>query len=249
MSVATHPRVASITDAGSRNSSCSASARSFGRGSDATAEKSGAMRSGGAIASHPATRSTTVASARSAPNDHPASSIGSAASTSASSAAMPATTSSRSPRPSSWAPSLPSTPRKLKRRQVTPAAGSASKSAPITIERMVPPNCGCGWHSTAAARGVPSAIASSASRVSPSSVVQVVASTLAHPPVPDLVEHEREHERLLTPGVVAPRWSVVAGAELGLQQQDVAVGLRGPQLGDPLGGLPVLHAGIVEARR
>ena len=44
--------------------------------------------------------------------------------------------------------SLASTPRKLNRRHVTPSGGSASNSAPITIERIVPPNCGWGWQST-----------------------------------------------------------------------------------------------------
>ena len=66
----------------------------------------------------------------------------------AAAASTAACTSRSSPRPSSWVPVLRSTPRKLKRRQVTPASGSASNSAPITIERMVPPYCGWGWHST-----------------------------------------------------------------------------------------------------
>ena len=68
-------------------------------------------------------------------------------------------------------PVLRSTPRKLKRRQVTPAPGSASNSAAITIERMVPPYWGWGWHSTAVAVLEPSGVAISASRLTASEVV------------------------------------------------------------------------------
>ena len=51
--------------------------------------------------------------------------------------------------------------------------GSASKRALITIERMVPPYWGWGWHSTAVARGACSGVASSASRLTASLVVSV----------------------------------------------------------------------------
>ncbi len=33
-----------------------------------------------------------------------------------------------------------------------PRAGRASKSAEVTMLRIVPPYCGCGWHRTAVAR-------------------------------------------------------------------------------------------------
>ena len=87
--------------------------------------------------------------------------------------------SARSLRPSSQAPVLPSTPRKLKRRHVTPAAGSAANSAPMTMDRIVPPYCGCGWHRTIPALGrlpgpppvVDSAGASSASSTQPSEAI------------------------------------------------------------------------------
>ena len=79
--------------------------------------------------------------------------------------------------PSSWAPALPSTPRKLKRRQATPARGNASNSALMTIDRMVPPYCGCGWHSTIAARiGASVGASSSASSATPSLVRMLRAS-------------------------------------------------------------------------
>src|SRR3954471_10330742 len=60
------------------------------------------------------------------------------------------------------------------------------------------------------------------------------------------VEHPGEHEGLVAPGVVAAAGAYVTGAHLGLEQQLVPVGLRGPQLRHPLGRLPVADPGVVE---
>jgi len=59
------------------------------------------------------------------------------------------------------------------RTSYTTADGNAAKSALITIERIVPPYWGCGWHSTMPHRSG-SATASSASSRQPSSVRTVV---------------------------------------------------------------------------
>ena len=100
----------------SRNSSCCPSTSSFGRASAATSPKSVRNRSGGAIATHAASRGSSVASVMSAPNDHPVSTSGSPSARIWAAASTAACTSRSSPSPSSWAPVLRSTPRKLKRR-------------------------------------------------------------------------------------------------------------------------------------
>ena len=75
----------------------------------------------------------------------------------------------------------------------------------MTIERIVPPYCGCGWHSTIAARGAPSGVARSASSARPSLVVITMRSIIvdslleAELVEPELVEPELvEQERLST---------------------------------------------------
>ena len=70
--------------------------------------------------------------------------------------------------------------------------------------------------------------------------------------LPSGVEQEREHERLVLPGVVPARRAAVAGTHLGLEQErsrtvdalgDVA------EAGHPLGRLPVPDPRVVEAAR
>src|SRR6187397_475895 len=96
----------------------------------------------------------------------------------------------------------------------------------MTMLRIVPPYCGCGWHNTIAARaGSPAAGgASSPSSVSPS----LVAIAIERTPVtgrsledPDRRAHEREHRGFVTPGVVATRGPAVARVELGAQHDRV----------------------------
>jgi hypothetical protein len=66
-----------------------------------------------------------------------------------------ASKSSSSPRPSSWLPALPPTPRKLKRTAVQPHCTKARASVCTTLLSMVPANSGCGCAMTATPRESP----------------------------------------------------------------------------------------------
>ena len=108
----------------------------------------------------------------------------------------------------------------------------------------------------AAAVGVVQAARYSASSTVPSALAIVNDSSTLQPPgfgrgpgeVVDLVEHEREHERFVAPRVVAARRTRVPGVHLGLEyEQELVVGLRGPQTRHPLRRLPVLHAWVVQS--
>src|SRR5262249_8327069 len=166
----------SVTSAGPRYSSCWARASNLGRGSAASPSTSWTTTSGGAIASQASTRASRTESAISAPNDQPVRINGMAGESRSFSAATAVSASTRSRLPKSCMPSLPSTPRKLNRRHATPCAGSASNSALITMERIVPPYCGCGWQSTTPQRGASAGIDSSASSVTPSAVLSSIGS-------------------------------------------------------------------------
>src|SRR3546814_20827415 len=61
------------------------------------------------------------------------------------------------------------------------------------------------------------------------------------------IEDVGEDEGFVLPGVVAAAGALVAGAHLGLQVDRLAARGADPELLDPLGGLPVRHAGGVEA--
>src|SRR5919106_1804077 len=115
----------------------------------------------------------------SAPNDQPVRISGVPRGSRTERAPTAVSTSTRSRLPKSCVPSLRSTPRKLKRRHVTPWRGSESKSALTTIERIVPPYCGCGWQSTMPQRVADWDVATSASSVTPSAVVSRVGSGIA----------------------------------------------------------------------
>lgn len=138
MTVEAQPSVAWRSAGGGRNWSRSGTTSSFGLGSCAAARREGGWRTGGAIAAHPATRSSATQSTVSAPNDQPTRPSGKPSVTGAR-ASMAATTSSRSASPRSCDPAEPPTPRKLKRRQTTPVAGRPANRALVTIERMDPP--------------------------------------------------------------------------------------------------------------
>ncbi|CAI7646595.1 unnamed protein product, partial [Penicillium discolor] len=58
------------------------------------------------------------------------------------------------------------------------------------------------------------------------------------------VEQPGELERPLAPGVVPPAHAPVSRDHLALEQYVLRAGL--PQPGDPLGGLHVEHAGVVQ---
>ena len=68
-------------------------------------------------------------------------------------AATTASASSTSPRPSSHVPSERPMPRKLKRTLVQPSCRKVRASICTTLLSSVPPNCGCGWQTTATPRG------------------------------------------------------------------------------------------------
>ena len=90
--------------------------------------------------------------------------------------------------------------------------------------RIVPPYCGCGWHSTTAAGGVPVAGVELGFERERRRRCAATGSRAGSRVEPDRRAHEREHRRFVAPGVVAARRAAVAGAHLGAQHDRLVRG-------------------------
>jgi hypothetical protein len=99
-------------------------------------------------------RRCAASTATKPPNEKPARRNGRGANSAwARHALSTARASSTSPRPSSHAPSEAPMPRKLKRTLAQPSSRQERAIVCTTLLSSVPPNCGCGWQTSARPRG------------------------------------------------------------------------------------------------
>src|SRR5690349_18408782 len=183
------------------------------------------------------------------------------------------TMSSTSPRPSSCSPSVPPTPRKLKRNVAIPASRNAFPRVVTTLLSMVPPKSGCGcaitatawvFRGTLAATSILPAAPSSSARVVPAGMLDpqalddapvhevlvddLVDVVLVHVGVPDLLGIDDDDRPFLAAVEAARLVDADHALAVELELLDALLGVFLHRLGAMAGAAVLGRIALVEAK-